>query len=84
MSVNENLGCQLCCMNLPLVVQEVVGAIVANVAEDATAVDCHCCVPIVEEDCVGELPERRGENQEKCGRHDESQAVHWEVVVNAV
>ena len=65
-------------------VQEVVGAVVADVAEDAAAVHCDCGVPVVEEDGVGELPEGRGEDEEKCGRHDETQAVHGEVVVDAV
>lgn len=43
-------------------VQEVVGAIIANVAEDAAAVDCDCSIPVVEEDRVGEFPEGRGED----------------------
>lgn len=71
-------------MYIPLVVQEVVGAVVADVAEDATAVDCHGGVPVVEEDGVRELPEGRRKHEEQRRGHHEAQAVHWEVVVNAV
>jgi hypothetical protein len=82
--VNVILDIRLSIMNLPLVVQEVVRAVIANVAENAAAVDCHCRVPVVEEDGMGEFPEWRGKNQEERGRHDESQAVHWKIVVNTV
>ena len=50
--------------------------IVADIAEDATAVDCNGCVPVIEEDEVSKVPERGGEDEEECGRHDESVAVH--------
>ena len=48
--------------DLPLVVQEIVGAVVADVAENAAAIDCDRGVPVVEEDGVGEFPEGRGED----------------------
>ena len=53
-----------------LVVQKVVRHVVADVAEDATAV--HGCgrVPAVEEDEMGQLPERRRENDKQGRRHD--------------
>ena len=50
--------------DMPLVVQEVVRAIVADVSKDATAVYCHRSIPVVEEDCVGQLPEGCGEDEE--------------------
>lgn len=59
-------------------------AVVANVAENTTAVDGDGGVPVVKEDGVGEFPERRGEDQEQSRRHDEAQAVHGEVVVDAM
>ena len=46
--------------DIPLVVQEVVRAVVADVSKDTTAVDCHGSIPVVEEDGVGQLPEGCG------------------------
>ena len=67
-----------------LVVEEVVREVVADVAEDATAVDGDGGVPVVEEDGVRELPEGDGEDDEEGGWHDEAEAVHGQVVVHAV
>ena len=58
--------------------------VIANVAEDTTAEDCRSGVPAVEEDSVGQFPERNRENDEQCWRHHESELVHWEIVVDAV
>ena len=56
--------------HLLLVVQEVVGEIVANVAKNSTTE--HRCrgVPVVEEDCMGELVERGCESNEEGRWHD--------------
>ena len=70
--------------DIPLVVQEVVRAVVADVSEDATAVYCYSSIPVVEEDGVGQLPEGCGEDEEEGGGHDKTQAVHGEVVVDSV
>ena len=59
-------------------------AVVADVPEDATAVDCYGSIPVVEENGVGQLPEGCGEDEEEGGWHDKTQAVHGEVVVDAV
>ena len=67
-----------------LVVEEVMRQVVADVAEDATAVDGRRGVPVVEEDGMGELPERCSEDEEECRWHDESETVHGEIVVDAV
>lgn len=40
------------------------GHVIAHIAEDASAVDCSGCVPVVEEDGVSQLPERGCENEE--------------------
>ena len=45
--------------NSRLVVQEVMGQVVADVAEYASTKDCYRGVPIVEEDGVGKLVEGR-------------------------
>lgn len=59
-------------------------AVVANVSEDATTVDCDSRIPVVEEDCVGQFPEGCGEDEEEGGWHDKTQAVHGKIVVDAV
>ena len=64
--------------------QEVMGQIVADVAEDAAAEDRNRDVPVPVEDEVGEAVEGRGEHDEEGGRHDEAEFVHGEVVVDAV
>ena len=58
--------------------------VVADVAEDAAAEDGGGDVPVPVEDCVGELVEGGGEDDEEGGGHDEAELVHGEVVVDAV
>ena len=67
-----------------LVVEEVVGHVIASVSENATAVCSQSCMPIPEDDCVCELPEGCSESYEQSWRHDKPVLVHREVVVNAV
>lgn len=66
------------------VVQEVVGHIVANVSENASAVHHHCRIPIVEEDGVRKLVKWSSKDKEQSGRHDQSIFVHWQIVVDSV
>jgi len=66
------------------VVQEVVGQIVADIAEDAAAVYGYGSIPVVEENGVGKLPEGGCQCYKKSRRHDESVLVHREVVMDAV
>ena len=66
------------------VVQEVVSHVIEHVSEDATAIPDKRGVPVVEENEMGELPERCRENREKRRGHDEAVFVHWKVVVNAM
>jgi hypothetical protein len=67
-----------------LVVQEVVGQVVADVSEHATTEHCRGDVPIVGKEEVGELPERRGQRDKESRRHDETVLVHGQIVVHSV
>ena len=64
--------------------QPVMRAVVADVAEYTTAEDGDGGVPVIPEDGVCELVEGGGKGDEEGGRHDESVFVHGEVVVDAV
>lgn len=44
--------------NIRSVVEEVMREIVTNISEYSAAVNCRRCVPIVEKDCVRQIPER--------------------------
>lgn len=66
------------------VMQEIVGKVVADVTEDAAAVHGRGGIPVVEEDGMGQLPERGREDHEEGRRHDETVPVHRKVVVDAV
>ena len=57
-------------IHLLLVVQEVVGEVVANVAKDSTTEHRCRSVPVVEEDCVGKLVEWGCESNEEGRWHD--------------
>lgn len=57
-------------MYLLLVVEEIMRHVVANVAKNTTTVHSRGSVPVIEEDGVGEVPERRSEKYEKRRRHD--------------
>jgi hypothetical protein len=67
-----------------LVVEKVVGHVIACVSENATAVCSQSCMPIPEDDCVCELPKGCSESDKQSWRHDKPVLVHREVVVNAV
>lgn len=58
--------------------------IVADVAKNTTTVHSRGSVPVIEEDGVGEVPERRSEKYEERGRHDQAQPVHGKVMVDTV
>lgn len=70
--------------NLLAVVKEIVGEIVADVAKDTATEDLQGCEPVVEEHCVGQLPERCSQNDEQCRWHNQSVLVHWKIVVDTV
>lgn len=65
-------------------VQEVVGQIVADITQDSTAVNGGGSIPIPKDDGVRKLPPGGCEDGEECGGHDEAEAVHGEIVVDAV
>lgn len=67
-----------------LVVEEVMGQVVADVAEDAATVGSHRSMPVPEDQAVGELPERSSKDDEESGRHDQAILVHGQVVMNAM
>jgi hypothetical protein len=67
-----------------LMVQEVVGAVVAYVSEDAAAVRYHSRMIVPKDDAVRDLPEWSRQDDEECGRHDKPVFIHGEIVVNAV
>jgi hypothetical protein len=67
-----------------LVVKEVVCHVVKGVAEHTASVRSCCCIPVVEEDSVRKLPERRRERGKQRRWHDESVFVHRKVVMDAV
>lgn len=46
--------------NLPAVVQEIMGEIIANIPEDAAGEYRRSRIPVVIEYCVCQLPERSG------------------------
>lgn len=59
-----------------LVVEEVMGHVVADVTENTAAEDSSGNGPVPVEDGVGQLPERRGKCEEECGWHNKSQPIH--------
>ena len=65
-------------------VQEVVRQVIADVAKYATTEHRRRHIPVPVEDDVREPVEGCGEDNEECGRHDEAQLVHWEVVMYAM
>lgn len=66
------------------VVEEIVSQIITDVAEDTTTEHLDSCKPVVEEDGMGQFPERSCQNHKQCRGHDKSIAVHGQVVVNSV
>ena len=60
------------------------GHVVADVAKDASTEGRRCSVPVVPDKSVCKLPEWGCKNNEERWRHDQSQSVHWEIMVNAV
>lgn len=71
-------------VHILLVVEEVVGHVVASVSKDATAIRSCGSIPIPEDDAMCEFPEGRCKYDKQCGWHDQSVLVHGKVVVNAV
>lgn len=67
-----------------LVMKEVMRQVVANVSENATAVDSSCDIPVVGEDGVCKLPERCSQGYKQGWGHDQTVLVHGQVVMNTV
>lgn len=65
-------------------VKEVVCKIVADISKNTSTVGSSSSIPVVEEDAVGNLPERSGQCSEECRRHDKTVLVHGEVMVDTV
>lgn len=64
--------------------QKVVCQIIANVAKNTTTIYRDSSVPVVEENGMSELPERRRQHNEESWWHDQSVLIHREVMVNAM
>lgn len=67
-----------------LVVEEIVCQVVADVAENAAAIDGCSHIPVPEEQRMCDPPEGRGQNDEERRWHDQAVLVHGEVVVDTV
>lgn len=67
-----------------VVVQEVMGQIVADVAKDTATVGSGGGIPAVVEERMGKVPEGGCEDHEKRRGHDQAILVHWKIVMNAV
>lgn len=70
--------------NLPAVVQEVMGEIIADIPKDAATEYRRGRVPVVIEDCVCQLPERSSQKHEQCRWHNKTILIHREIVVDTM
>ena len=59
-----------------LMVEEVMGQVVADVTEDTTTEDCSCNRPVPVEDGMSQLPEWGSKSEKQCGWHDQSKLIH--------
>jgi hypothetical protein len=64
--------------------QEIMSHIVADVAEDAAAVDSGAGIPVVGEDDMSQLPKRSRQYHEEGRWHDQSVPVHRQVMMDTV
>ena len=67
-----------------LVVQEVVGQVVADVSEYAAAEHAGSDGPVERKEEVGELPEGRGQRDKESWGHDQTVLVHGQIVMDSV
>ena len=67
-----------------LVMEEVMSLIIADVAKNTSAEGRNSSIPVVEEDGMSQLVERNSEDNEEGRRHDETVAIHRQVMVNAM
>ena len=58
--------------------------IITDVPKDTAAKDSRGGIPVVSEQEVREFPKWRRENQKQGWRHDQSQSIHGQIVVDAV
>lgn len=64
--------------------KEVVSQIIADVAENAAAVDSSASMPAIHEDGLSKVPEWSCQSHEESRGHDKSVLVHGQVMVNAM
>lgn len=66
------------------VVQEVMGQVVADISENTTTKHgrCNSFIPVKEGMC--KLVKRYREGEEQGWWHDQSELVHWEIMMDAV
>jgi hypothetical protein len=67
-----------------LVVEKVMGHVVASVTKDASTIRSQCRIPVPEDDSVCKFPEGCGKRDEECRGHDKPVLVHREIMMNAV
>lgn len=64
--------------------EEVMGQVVADVPKYTATKYGDSRIPVVEEDCVGKLPEWGCQDNEESGWHDQAVFVHGQIVMNSV
>lgn len=60
------------------------GQVIADIAKDTAAVNQQRRMPVVKENSMGQLPERRCQHDEQSRGHHEPIPVHRQIMVNAV
>lgn len=70
--------------DLLAMMEEIMGQIVADVPKDTAAVYQQRRVPIVKEDRMSQLPERRRQHDKQSRGHHESIPVHRQVMMDPV
>jgi hypothetical protein len=69
---------------LRAVVKEVVGKIIADIPKNSSAENSCCHIPVPVEDCMSQFVEWSCKGNEKSRRHNQSELVHGQVMVNSV
>lgn len=83
-TISGSIGWENCGRHLLAMVEEVVRQVVADVSENASAENARGCEPVVEEDRVSELPERRCQYDKESRWHYQTIPIHRQVVMNTV
>jgi hypothetical protein len=66
------------------VVEEVMCHIITDISKYATTENCDRSVPVIEENCVSQFPEGRGQNHEQSWWHHKPVFIHWQIMVDSV